>query len=189
VRITCETLSLYAPDAIVSSTSESNTPFHISLMAGPKTRIPVLVLGVLRFFWHFLGRRFSKLCFGIVMQIGERLRCLREYRNLSQDEVARRTGLVQRYISWIENGHAVPKLETLEKWVRAMQVPLYVFFYEENPPTMSARLARQPTDWASSGKGTRYLETLRHALGRLSQSDRELFISVVQRLGSKERKR
>jgi len=66
VRITCETLSLYAPDAIVSSTSESNTPFHVSLMAGPKTQIPVLVLGVLRFFWHFLGRRFAKLRFAVV---------------------------------------------------------------------------------------------------------------------------
>ena len=60
--------------------------------------------------------------------------------------MARRTGLVQRYISWIENGHAVPKLETLEKWVRAMQVPLYVLFYEENCPKVSERLAGGPTD-------------------------------------------
>jgi DNA-binding XRE family transcriptional regulator len=100
-------------------------------MQDPKTQIPVLVLGVLPFFWHFLGHRCAELRFEIVMQIGERLRCLREYRNLSQDEVARRTGLVQRYVSRIENGHVVPKLETLEKWVRAMQVPLCVFFYDE----------------------------------------------------------
>lgn len=70
-----------------------------------------------------------------------------------------------------------------------MQVPLYVFFYEEDPPTMSARFARQPTDWASSGKGARYLGALRHAMGRLSQSDRELFISVARRLESRKRKR
>jgi DNA-binding XRE family transcriptional regulator len=127
----CETLLPCAPDAIVSSTSERNTPFRISQMEDPKTRIPVLVLGVLRFFWHFLGRRFAKLRFEVAMQIGERLRCLRKHRNLSQDEVARRTGLVQRYISWMENSHAVPKLETLEKCVRAIQVPLCVFFYDE----------------------------------------------------------
>ena len=123
------------------------------------------------------------------MQIGERLRCLREHKNLAQEEVAQRAGLVQRYISRVENGHAVPKLETLEKWARAMQVPLYVLFYEEKPPRVSERLAMQRTDWASSGKGARYLAKLRHVLGRLSQSDLELFISVVQRVGSKEFRR
>jgi transcriptional regulator with XRE-family HTH domain len=75
------------------------------------------------------------------MQIGERLRCLREHKNLTQEEVAQRAGLVQRYISRVENGHAVPKLETLEKWARAMQVPLYVLFYEEKPPRVNERLA------------------------------------------------
>jgi transcriptional regulator with XRE-family HTH domain len=49
------------------------------------------------------------------MQIGERLRCLREHENLTQDVVAQRAGLAQRYISRVENGHTVPKLETLEK--------------------------------------------------------------------------
>ena len=117
------------------------------------------------------------------MQIGERLRCLREHKNLTQNEVAQRAGLVQRYISRVENGHAVPKLETLEKWARAMQVPLYVFFYEEKSPRICERLAMRRIDWASSGKGARYLGKLRHALGRLSQSDLKLFISVVQRVG------
>ncbi|MGA2607742.1 MAG: helix-turn-helix transcriptional regulator [Terriglobia bacterium] len=123
------------------------------------------------------------------MQIGERLRCLREHENLTQDEVALRAGLVQRYIPRIENGHAVPKLETLEKWARAMQVPLYVFFYETKTPKISKRLTSRRIDWASSGEGARYLGKLCHALGRLSQSDLDLFISVVQRVGSKEYRR
>jgi transcriptional regulator with XRE-family HTH domain len=120
------------------------------------------------------------------MQIGERLRCLREHSNLTQEVVAQRAGLVQRYISRVENGHAVPKLETLEKWARAMQVPLYVFSYEEKPPKVSERLAMHHTNWASRGKGASYLRKLRHALGQLSQSDLELFISVVRWVGSKE---
>ncbi len=123
------------------------------------------------------------------MQIGERLRCLREHNNLTQDEVAQRAGLVQRYISRVENGHAVPKLETLEKWARAMQVPLYVLFHETRNPKMSKRLTSRRIDWASSGKGARYLGKLRHVLGRLSQRDLELFISVVRRVGLKEYRR
>jgi len=50
-----------------------------------------------------------------------------------QDEVAQRTGLVQRYISRAENDHAVPKLETLEKWARSMQVSWYVFSMRKTP--------------------------------------------------------
>jgi|GEM_PF-6718327 len=76
----------------------------------------MLVLGVPVSSGHFFGCRFAELRFGVVMQIGERLRCLREHKNLTQDEVAQRAGLVQRYIPRVENGHAVPRLETLEKW-------------------------------------------------------------------------
>jgi hypothetical protein len=67
-----------------------------------------------------------------------------------------------------------------------MQVSLCVFSTRENLPQVSERVATQRTDWASSRKEARYLGKLCHLLGQLSQSDLELFISVVQRVGSKE---
>jgi DNA-binding XRE family transcriptional regulator len=43
-----------------------------------------------------------------VMIIGDRLRELREEKNLSQGDIEKRTGLLRCYISRVENGHTVP---------------------------------------------------------------------------------
>jgi transcriptional regulator with XRE-family HTH domain len=57
------------------------------------------------------------------MVIADRLRSLREQKNLSQGDIEKRTGLLRCYISRVENGHTVPAIETLEKMARAMEVP------------------------------------------------------------------
>ena len=49
------------------------------------------------------------------MVICDRLRELRESKNLSQGDIEKRTGLLRCYISRVENGHTVPAVETLEK--------------------------------------------------------------------------
>jgi transcriptional regulator with XRE-family HTH domain len=48
------------------------------------------------------------------MIISDRLRALREEKNLSQGDIEKRMGLFRCYISRIENGHTVPAIETLE---------------------------------------------------------------------------
>jgi len=47
------------------------------------------------------------------MIIGERLRNIREEKELSQGDIERKTGLLRCYISRVENGHTVPSVETL----------------------------------------------------------------------------
>ena len=42
------------------------------------------------------------------MVISDRLRELRESKNLSQGDIERRTGLLRCYLSRVENGHTVP---------------------------------------------------------------------------------
>jgi transcriptional regulator with XRE-family HTH domain len=64
------------------------------------------------------------------MLIGERIRSLRESKDLSQGDIEERTGMPRAYISRVENGHTVPSLETLENLAGALGVPLYRFFYE-----------------------------------------------------------
>ena len=64
------------------------------------------------------------------MIIGERLRALGEENKFSQGEVEKRAGLLRCYISRVENGHTVPAVETLEKFARALKVPMYQLFYE-----------------------------------------------------------
>jgi len=62
------------------------------------------------------------------MIVGDRLRELREVKNLSQGIIEQRTGLLRCYISRVENGHTVPSIETLEKLARALEVPMYQLF-------------------------------------------------------------
>jgi transcriptional regulator with XRE-family HTH domain len=69
------------------------------------------------------------------MNIGERLRRLRGLKRLSQGDIEKRTGLLRCYTSRVENGLTVPSIPTVEKLARALQVPLYQFFYDrEGPP-------------------------------------------------------
>jgi transcriptional regulator with XRE-family HTH domain len=47
--------------------------------------------------------------------IGERLRTIRESKNLSQGDIEQRTGIMRCYTSRVKNGHTVPSIETLAK--------------------------------------------------------------------------
>ena len=77
------------------------------------------------------------------MIIGDQLRAIREEKKLSQGEIEKRTGLLRCYISRVENGHTVPAVETLEKFARALEVPLYQLFYDsDKPPALPNILKR-----------------------------------------------
>jgi transcriptional regulator with XRE-family HTH domain len=56
------------------------------------------------------------------MIIGEKLRILRERKDMSQGDIEKCTGLLRCYISRVENGHTVPSVDTLEKMARAITV-------------------------------------------------------------------
>ena len=47
-----------------------------------------------------------------MLMIGERLRTIRESKNLSQGDIEKRTGMLRCYTSRVENGHTVPSIET-----------------------------------------------------------------------------
>lgn len=64
------------------------------------------------------------------MQVGQRLRTLREARGLSQGDVERRSGLLRSYISRVEGGYTAPSLATLEKFARALEVEPYQLLYD-----------------------------------------------------------
>ena len=66
------------------------------------------------------------------MDIGSRLKQLRELKKFSQGEIERRTGLLRCYTSRVENGHTVPSVETLAKFAQALEVPIYQLFVEDD---------------------------------------------------------
>ena len=127
------------------------------------------------------------------MVISDRLRALREQKNLSQGDIEKRTGLFRCYTSRVENGHTVPSIETLEKYARALEVPLYQLFYdgEEPPerPILPKRKFGDDTAWGSSGKNARVLHQFRRLLGRANENDRKLLMFMAQKMASPIRHR
>src|ERR1700693_3928703 len=120
------------------------------------------------------------------MVICDRLRELRESKDLSQGDIEKRTGLLRCYISRVENGHTVPAIETLEKMARALEVPMYRLFYDgEEPPKLPNLPKRKSSDdiaWGSSGKDARFLSKLRRLLGKAEEPDRKLLLFMAQKM-------
>jgi len=120
------------------------------------------------------------------MIIGDRLRALREEKNLSQGDIEKRTGLIRCYVSRVENNHTVPAIETLEKFARALEVPMYQLFYDsDEPPKLPNLPKRKSSDeiaWGSSGKDARFLNKLRRLLGKADDNDRRLLLHMAQKM-------
>jgi transcriptional regulator with XRE-family HTH domain len=119
------------------------------------------------------------------MNIGDRLRAIRAQKNLSQGDIEKRTGLLRCYVSRVENGHTVPAIETLEKFARALEMPLYQLLYdgEEIPATTTSSNGA----WGDVGRDARYLHKLRQLLARMKEDKREVLMSFVLKL-TKRRK-
>lgn len=123
------------------------------------------------------------------MLIGQRLRDIREMKNLSQDDIEKATGLVRPYISRVENGHTVPSIETLEKWARALDMPLYQVLYEgeEPPKPPKAQSKADEKLWGNSGREARQLDRLRRLLAKMHESDRNALLTFAAQLAHRSR--
>lgn len=121
------------------------------------------------------------------MMIGYRLRELRNAKNLSQGEIEKRTGLLRCYISRVENGHTVPAVETLEKFARALEVPMYQLVYNGEEPPVAPRLpSKDETKWGSTGREARYLLKLCRLLARIGPEDRSLLMHIAQQVADRK---
>jgi transcriptional regulator with XRE-family HTH domain len=125
------------------------------------------------------------------MDVGDRLKQLRELKGLSQGKIEELTGLLRSYISRVENGHTVPSVESIEKFARALDMPLYQLLYEEEKPPKSIKTqAQEIDDWASRGKGRRIFSKLQKALQKMSVPDRALLLYMAAKIvGKKSRAR
>jgi transcriptional regulator with XRE-family HTH domain len=120
------------------------------------------------------------------MIVADRLRSLREQKKLSQGDIQERTGLLRCYVSRVENGHTVPAVETLEKFARALEVPLYELLYEgDEPPQRHPVLDAKSSgagSWGSSGKDGRFLRQLIRFLSQMDEKDRKLLLFVTSKM-------
>lgn len=109
------------------------------------------------------------------MDIGKRLRGLRQARGFTQGEIEERCGLFRCYISRVENGHTVPTLDTLEKWAAALDVKLYEVFYQgkgkPQPPKTSEAEVLSPQE-----------KKLFKLIARMDKPDRQLLLFLARKL-------
>src|ERR1700687_2928654 len=102
------------------------------------------------------------------MVIGNRLKELRESKELSQGDIEKRSGLLRCYISRVENGHTVPAIETLEKMARSLEVPMYRLFHDGEAPASLRKLKPPKEDeFGSTGSEADYFSQLRQLLAKM----------------------
>lgn len=124
------------------------------------------------------------------MIIGDRLRDLRQKKKLSQTDIEKRSGLLRAYLSRVENGHTIPAIETLEKWAKALEVPMYQLFYEgEQPPEPATlRVWKSPdeTAWGNSGEDAIFLKKLRRLLRKMDEENRRIILQMAGKMARRK---
>ncbi len=121
------------------------------------------------------------------MVLSDRLKAIREEKHLSQGDIESRTGLKRCYVSRVENGHTVPAIETLEKMARALEVPMYLLFYEgDKPPGLPMYAPRDKGGFGGSGRGRRYVERLCRSLARMKSGDLKLLMRVSEHMARRK---
>jgi transcriptional regulator with XRE-family HTH domain len=122
--------------------------------------------------------------------IGERLRELREEKKFSQGVIEERTGLLRCYISRVEHGHTVPAVETLEKFARALEVPMYQLFYdcEEPPKPPSIPMRRNGSDiaWGIKRKDARLVAKFCRLFSHMEKGDLRMVFSMARKMARRK---
>lgn len=113
------------------------------------------------------------------MLLGQRLKEFREAQQLSQGDLEARSGLLRCYISRVENGHTTPALETLERWTKALNIPLYQLFCEE-----LAKSVNGESDFPHDKKQMR-LRKFVLVLKKVSPRDRQILFEVATQMAAK----
>jgi len=109
------------------------------------------------------------------MDVGKRLRALREAKGLSQGDIERRSGLLRSYISRVEGGYTAPSLSTLEKFAKALEVEPYQLLFERKGRPTAPRVPEQ----AGMGKPSKRLVRLFESM---STTNRKLLLTMAARL-------
>ena len=118
------------------------------------------------------------------MIIGERLRALREEKKFSQGEIEKRTGLLRCYISRVEHGYTVPAVETLEKFARALEVPMYQLFYDGEKPPKVLDFPKKSDEklFGASGQDAKMLLKFRRFLGKTDAKNRGILLLMAAKM-------
>jgi len=115
------------------------------------------------------------------MDIGKRLRELREAKGWSQGHIEKRTGLLRCYVSRVECGHTIPALETLGKWAKALDLELYQIFYQGKNKPPAPKVAEPSRRNIREG-------ALLKLFAQMPERDKQLFLGLAREALRKRRR-
>ena len=75
--------------------------------------------------------------------LSQRIRSLRELKNLTQEQLGERAGLSGKFIGEIERGNGNPTVDTLDKIAKALDTSLAQLLTESEEDEMLAQLSKQ----------------------------------------------
>lgn len=78
--------------------------------------------------------------------VGERIRAIRKARGLTQQQLAELSGLDDAYIGSLERGERNFSIDTLEKIINALNIPLSQLMYSDNEVNNTESLKREAID-------------------------------------------
>jgi transcriptional regulator with XRE-family HTH domain len=115
------------------------------------------------------------------MNIGKRLRELREGKGLSQGDIEERASLARCYVSRVECGHTLPELKTLEKWAKALDLELYQLFFAGEGKPVAPKVAESTRRHTREG-------TLLDLFQQMCEEDKRLFVGMAREIVRRQRK-
>jgi len=107
---------------------------------------------------------------------------LREEKKLTRGDLQERTGLQRTYIWRVENGYTVPAIETLEKFARGLDVPIYRFFYEGKGRPPLVPVTESGGLWGAQGDEKKMLKRFRRLFGQMEESERSLLLYLADEM-------
>ncbi len=112
------------------------------------------------------------------MDIGKRIRALREAKGLSQGDIEKRSGLLRSYISRVEGGYTAPSLTTLDKFAKALEVEPYQLLFRGTGHPAAPRVPAPASQSKSVRRLVKSFETM-------TTANRKLLLTLASKL-SKE---
>lgn len=104
--------------------------------------------------------------------IGDRLRELREARELSSRHFQELSGISRFQTSRIEHGHGIPEIETLKQYATALEVPVSALLYDGDRPQAGC-------------ENLRSLSAFANVYSRMTRSERNFLRSIALRMRRK----
>jgi len=123
------------------------------------------------------------------IKVGARIRAERKAKKFSQADLEQRCGVARCRISWLENGRAVPTIETLERIADALEVPLHQLFRDIEQPasasTAAERIVAKRGTRSKRARSERFVEELRQV--NLCEDDQDLLLYIARGLANRGR--